>query len=397
MAELPVYFPGEISALNDQPVLRTTPLTAWHRARGAKMVEFAGFDMPVQYEGVLAEHAACREQVGLFDITHMGEIEVTGPEAGAWLDGLVTNRVTGVAVGRIVYTAMCREDGGVLDDMLIYRLGDECWMVVCNASNHVKIVAWLQAHRPAAGVVMDDQSDRIALIAVQGPDSRELLTRLEALAGHSDDVAALGFYTAFTLDGPGGRWVVSRTGYTGEHGYELYLPNADALAVWEELLDKGSDLGARPIGLAARDTLRFEVCYCLYGHELGEDITPLEAGIGWAVKLKKDAFIGKDALVAQKAAGVPRKLVCLEITGRGIARQDARVSDGGRDVGYVTSGTFSPTLKRPLALALVVSDTTDGELSIDVRGRAVACRTTGFSFLAARTKGDPRAARTLSE
>ena len=384
-------------ALTDQAPLRSTPLTEWHRARGAKMVPFAGFEMPVQYEGVLAEHAACRDQVGLFDITHMGEIEVTGPAAGSWLESLATNRVANASIGKVTYTAMCREDGGVLDDMLIYRLAEETWLVVCNAANHAKIAEWLAVHRPATGVEIEDQSDRTTLVAVQGPDSRELVNRLAVLEGRTEEVAALDFYSAFTLDGPQGRWIVSRTGYTGEHGYELYLPNGDALAVWEELLAKGADLGVQPIGLAARDTLRFEVCYCLYGHELSEDTTPLEAGIGWAVKLKKDEFLGKEALVAQKAAGVPRKLVCLEITGRGIARQDARVLAGGKDVGFVTSGTFSPTLKKPLALALVDAGLPDVPLAVDVRGRAIECRTTKFPFLAARTKGDPRAIRTLSE
>ena len=384
-------------ALTDQAPLRSTPLTEWHRARGAKMVPFAGFEMPVQYEGVLAEHAACRDQVGLFDITHMGEIEVTGPAAGSWLESLATNRVANASIGKVTYTAMCREDGGVLDDMLIYRLAEETWLVVCNAANHAKIAEWLAVHRPATGVEIEDQSDRTTLVAVQGPDSRELVNRLAVLEGRTEEVAALDFYSAFTLDGPQGRWIVSRTGYTGEHGYELYLPNGDALAVWEELLAKGADLGVQPIGLAARDTLRFEVCYCLYGHELSEDTTPLEAGIGWAVKLKKDEFLGKEALVAQKAAGVPRKLVCLEITGRGIARQDARVLAGGKDVGFVTSGTFSPTLKKPLALALVDAGLPDVPLAVDVRGRAIECRTTKFPFLAARTKGDPRATRTLSE
>jgi aminomethyltransferase len=382
--------------LSDSPVLKTTPLTAWHRAHGAKMVEFAGFDMPVQYEGVLAEHAACRDGVGLFDITHMGEIEVTGPGAEAWIDGLVTNRIAGIAAGKVVYTAMCREDGGVLDDMLVYRLGDTTWLIVCNAANHAKIAGWLAGRLPAEGVVLDDQSDRTALIAVQGPASRELLGRLARLEGRGEAIDALDFYTAFTLDGPGGRWIVSRTGYTGEHGYELYLPNADALAAWEELLDRGADLGAAPVGLAARDTLRFEVCYCLYGHELAEDITPLEAGIGWAVKLKKDAFVGREALVAQKAAGVPRRLVCLELTDRGIARQGCTVKADGRDVGFVTSGTHSPTLKKALALALVAADAADQELTIDVRGRDLACRTVPFPFLPARTKGDPRAERPLS-
>lgn len=382
--------------MDDLAGLKTTPLTAWHRAHGAKMVPFAGYEMPVQYEGVLAEHAAVRERVGLFDITHMGEIYVDGPGAEAWLDGLVTNRVAGVAVGKVTYTAMCKADGGVLDDMLIYRLGAERWLVVCNASNHDKIAAWLRAHAPAAGVRMDDRSDATALIAVQGPDSRELVGRVANLANLRNDIAALDFYTAFACPGASGEWIVSRTGYTGEHGYELYLPNADAPAVWEELLARGADLGVAPIGLAARDTLRFEVCYCLYGHELEEDITPLEAGIGWAVKLKKDAFTGLEALRAQQAAGVPRKLVCLEVTGRGIARQGARILSGGRDVGFVTSGTFSPTLKKALALALVEAGTPAGDVVIDIRGKGVEARTTAFPFLAARTKGDPKAPRQLT-
>lgn len=382
--------------MSDLSDLKTTPLTAWHQANGAKMVPFAGYQMPVQYEGVLAEHAVVREKVGLFDITHMGEISVTGPDAEAWLDGLITNRITGAAIGKITYTAMCKEDGGVLDDMLIYHLGEERWLVVCNASNHAKITSWMQSHCPANGVTMDDQSFETALIAVQGPVSRELLCRLDILADHAEQIAGLEFYNAFTVAGPQGEWIVSRTGYTGEHGYELYLPNGAAVAVWEELMTKGADLGVAPIGLAARDTLRFEVCYCLYGHELEEDVTPLEAGIGWAMRLKKPAFIGKDALVAQKAAGIPRKIVCLEVTGRGIARQGAKVLVNDQEVGIVTSGTFSPTMKKALALALVNRDVPEGELVVDVRGRAIAAQTVSFPFLSARTKGDPNAERTLS-
>jgi len=381
--------------VSDPASLKTTPLTDWHREHGAKMVPFAGFEMPVQYEGVLAEHACVREKVGLFDITHMGEIRVAGPGAEAWIDSLVTNRTAGIPAGKIVYTAMCRPDGGVLDDMLVYRLAADEWMIVCNASNHDKILGWLESRLPAEDVDLEDRSDEVALIAVQGPDSRELVCRLEALAGRAGDVEALDFYTFFAHEGTRGPWIVSRTGYTGEHGYELYLPNADAVAVWGELLDRGADLGAAPIGLAARDTLRFEVCYCLYGHELEEDISPLEAGIGWAVKLKKDGFTGKEALAAQKGAGVPRKIVCLEITGRGIARQGARVLAGGSDVGFVTSGTFSPTLKKPLAMALVDAAVSDGDLAVDVRGRSIECRIVSFPFLSARTKGDPRAERTL--
>jgi glycine cleavage system T protein (aminomethyltransferase) len=386
--------------VSDLSHLKQTPLTGWHADHGGKMVEYAGYSMPVQYEGVLAEHEAVRERVGLFDITHMGEILVTGPGAEAWLDSLVTNRVAGIAIGKVVYNAMCRPDGGVLDDMLVYRLGDQEWLVVCNAANHEKIAAWLIEQRPAAGVDIQDQSDDTALIAIQGPDAGELIRRLTDLADRLDTVAAMDFYTAFTRDGPGGRWLVSRTGYTGEHGYELYLPNADAVAVWEELLEKGQDLGVAPIVLAARDTLRFEVCYCLYGHELGEDITPLEAGIGWAVKLKKDGFVGRDALKEQKTAGVPRKIVCLQMDGRGIARQDTRVLRDGVEIGRVTSGTFSPTLKKALAMALIEkaapAEGSEGRLAVEIRGKEIDCHQVSFPFLAARTKGDPKAARELS-
>ncbi len=381
--------------MTDSTSLKQTPLSAWHREHGAKMVPFAGYEMPVQYRGVLTEHAAVRNNVGIFDITHMGEISVTGPGAEAWLDVMVTNRVSGVVVGKVVYTAMCKPDGGVLDDMLIYHLGEQDWLVVCNASNHDKIVAWMTDHLPDQDVVMADVSEQTALIAVQGPSSEELVGRLEVLAARTEAIAALEFYTALTLAGPSGEWILSRTGYTGEHGYEIYLPNADALGVWEELVAKGENLGVEPIGLGARDTLRFEVCYCLYGHELEEDVTPLEAGIGWAVKLKKEDFIGKDALVAQKKSGVPRKLICLALDDRGIARQGAEVLHDGRVIGAVTSGTFSPTLKRALALALVQVPVPDFELAVDVRGKHLACHSVPFSFLPARVKGDPRSERNL--
>jgi len=380
--------------------LKTTPLTDWHRENGGRMVEYAGFAMPVQYRGVLAEHASVREGVGLFDITHMGEILVRGARAGAWLDGLATNRVLALPVGGVIYTAMCREDGGVLDDMLIYRLEAEEWMVVCNAANHAKIAAWLEARAAGvADVALADVSDATALIAVQGPASPELMARVEALRPAADAVAALDFYTCLTCDGPGGRWIVSRTGYTGERGYEIYVPWDDAPALWEALLAAGEDLGVEPIGLAARDTLRFEVAYCLYGHELAEDVTPLEAGIGWAVRLKDRAFVGRDALAAQKKAGVPRRLVGLEVQppseGRPapIARQHAEIFAGDRRVGAVTSGTKSPTLGRSLALALIASDAIDASLEVDIRGRRAPVRVVPLPFLPARVKGDPRAER----
>jgi aminomethyltransferase len=374
--------------------LKRTPLTDWHAAHGGKLVPFAGYAMPVQYAGVLAEHVAVRERVGLFDITHMGEIHVDGPGAEAWLDGLVTNRVAGIPVGKVVYNAMCRDDGGVLDDMLIYRLAPARWLVVCNASNHDKIAAWLAERvRGVAGVTLDDASERTALIAVQGPDAWALTARVTALLPHRAAVEALDFYTAVELKLGGSTWVVSRTGYTGERGYEIYVPNGDALALWEELLHFGRDFGVAPIGLAARDTLRFEMAYCLYGHELGEDVTPLEAGIGWAVKLNKPAFVGREALIRQRDAGVPRRLVGVSIDGRAIARQGAPVLSGGRPVGAVTSGTFSPTLQCALALALVETAAAGGPLEVDVRGKSFPLTPTPYPFLAARVKGDPRAVR----
>jgi aminomethyltransferase len=367
------------------------------------MVPYAGFEMPVQYEGVLAEHAAVRERVGLFDITHMGEILAVGDGAAAWLDGLCTNRVTDGEPGQVVYTAMCRDDGGVLDDMLIYRVDRAEWLVVCNAANHAKIAAWLRAR--AAGVAdlrLEDVSDATAMIAVQGPLSARLIARPARLAPVVDRIAALDFYQHFTFDGPGGRWVVSRTGYTGEHGYELYVPNADAQALWEELLREGAELGVAPIGLAARDTLRFELGYCLYGHELSEDWSPLEGNIGWAVKLKGRDFVGARALAAQKAAGVPRRITGLEILptaadGRprpaAIARQDTPVFAGDLQVGVVTSGTKSPTTDRSLALALIDSAHREGDLEVEIRGKRHPVRVVAYPFIEARVKGDPQAVR----
>jgi len=360
------------------------------------MVPFAGYEMPVQYRGVLAEHATVRERVGLFDITHMGEIFVTGSAAETWLDGLITNRVTGLAEGKIVYTALCNETGGILDDMLIYRLGAAQWLVVCNAANRVPVVAWLQSRRPVAGVSIEDRSLEMSLVAVQGPYSREVVGRLTALADRQDDFNELRFYSALNCTVDGEQWIVSRTGYTGEHGYELYVPNAALLPLWEELITHGGDRQIEPIGLAARDTLRFEVCYSLYGHELSEQTTPLEAGIGWAVKLKKQQFVGRETLIAQKAAGVPRRLIGLAIEGRTIARQGAVVLSGGEVIGAVTSGTFSPTLKRSLALALVSSTSGVDDLEVEVRGRRFGCHVVTIPFLPARVKGDPEAERTLS-
>ncbi len=383
--------------------LMRTPLTDWHREHGGRMVPFAGFEMPVQYEGVQVEHEAVREGVGLFDITHMGEIYVSGAGAEAWLDSMTTNRVVGLAPGKVLYTAMCGTDGGVLDDMLIYHLADTQWLVVCNAANHEKIAGWLvERVAEATDVLLDDASDRVAMIAVQGPSSPDLMQRLEALADTLDIFADLDFYSAYDLDRPGGQWLVSRTGYTGERGYELYIPWDDALPLWEELLAQGADLGVKPIGLAARDTLRFEMGYSLYGHELSADWTPLEAGIGWALRLKNREFVGADALRAQKIDGVPRRIAGLEILGQAvgdkmrpapIARQETSVFVGDKKVGFVTSGTKSPTLNKSLAMALLDTDRGEADLEVEIRGKRYPAAAASIPFLAPRVKGDPRADR----
>jgi len=370
------------------PQLKQTPLHSRHAAAGAKTADFGGWDMPIEYSGVVAEHTAVRTAVGVFDVSHMGKVRIHGPGAVAFLNDVLANDLDRITDGHAQYSMLCNEEGGVVDDLIVYRWSDDEVFMIPNAANAATVVADLRDRAPA-DVTVDDHHEDHGIIAVQGPRSRELLAAMGLPADHD-------YMAMASADFAGQPLIVCRTGYTGEHGYELYLPNADALPVWQELMDRGADLQVAPIGLAARDTLRFEVCYCLYGHELAEDITPLEAGIGWAVKLKKDAFTGREALLAQKAAGVPRRLVCLRIEGRGIARQGQVVKQDGRPVGFVTSGTFSPTLKQALAMALVSADTADGALAVDVRGKDLVCRTVPFPFLPARTKGDPRAERPLS-
>jgi aminomethyltransferase len=379
--------------------LQKTPLSKWHSENGGKLVEYAGFEMPVQYQGVLAEHDAVRNSAGIFDITHMGEIIVTGSGATDWLENLITNRIAKTEPGQVTYAAMCNEDGMVLDDMLIYRLAEHRWMVVCNASNHEKIINWMQS-KIIDDVELDDISNKTALIAVQGPESKNIVASLKSIQGNSDAFANLEFYKFFEL----GQWVISRTGYTGEHGYELYIPYNDALELWEELIAIGVEVGMVPVGLAARDTLRFEVAYCLYGHELSEDWTPLEAGIGWAVRMKKNFFIGLDAIKAQKEQGVPRRVRGFEVlpTVIGektrpapIARQGCQLFCEGSAIGFVTSGTKSPTTGKSLFMALVDVDFLDKELTVEIRGKQVAIKKQKLPFIAARVKGDPVASREL--
>ena len=325
---------------------KRTPFHAWHRAAGAKLIEFAGFEMPVRYGGDVREHRCVRERAGLFDISHMGEFFVSGLDAGSYLNRMLTNDVASMAVGQALYSPMCRPDGGIVDDLLVYRSSDH-YMVVVNASNIGKDFGWLKQHCPG-GVVLEDRSDRTALLAVQGPRAPEVLR------GNAPGAALdLGYYRfvegkLFGIDA-----VIARTGYTGEDGFELYFDPRDAATVWNGLMEAGARVGLEPVGLGARDTLRLEMGYMLYGNDIDDTTTPLEAGIGWTVKLAKGDFIGRDLLERQKAQGVMRKLVGIELDGRRVARHGMVVEAGGRAVGRVTSGSFSPSLEKPIGLAYV--------------------------------------------
>jgi len=361
--------------------LQRTPLYDRHVALGAKMVPFAGWHMPVQYDGLLEEHRRVRRAVGLFDVSHMGEIEFEGPGALSTLDNLATNDIRSLVDGQVLYTALCNERGGVRDDALVYRIGPSKFWMVVNASNTPKIVAWAREHL-GPDTRMTDLSSATALVAVQGPRSREALEAVRSLGDLPRRLADLPYYH-FVSGSVGGEPVtISRTGYTGERGYEVFVPPQRAGDLWDELLERGRPLGIGPAGLGARDTLRFEVCFSLYGHEREEEVTPLEAGIGWTVKLGKPGFIGKDALVRLKQAGLPRKLVGLELpsAARAIARQGFEVRSGGRPVGTITSGTWAPSLERSLALALVEIAAAAQPLDVVVRGREVRASTVPIPF-----------------
>jgi aminomethyltransferase len=357
--------------------LGRTPLHAAHLAAGAKMVPFAGYEMPVSYSGVVDEHHAVRRAVGLFDVSHMGEVELRGPRALEVADRLVTNDVSRIADGQALYTVMCRPDGGIVDDLVVYRFSAERVFICVNASNREKDFAWMrEGARGECDVV--DRSAEFAQIAVQGPSAPALLERLTPAA-----LGAVKRYWFTTGAVAGREAIIARTGYTGEDGFELYVAAEDAAAIWAALLDRGADLGVKPAGLGARDALRLEMCYPLYGNDIDETTDPLEAGLGWVVKLGKGDFTGKAALEAKKAAGPSRRLVAFEMVGRGIARHGYPVVAGGQQVGIVTSGTHGPTVDRAIGMAYVpvASATTGSALAIDIRGKPVEARVVDKPFL----------------
>jgi aminomethyltransferase len=362
--------------------LKHTALTSRHEALGARMVPFAGWFMPVQYSGILNEHRTVRTAAGLFDLGHMGQVRVTGPDALAYLQQITTNDVAVLQPGEAQYSMLPNPTGGVIDDIIVYRLVDEPgYFVVINAANHDKDVAWMQEQRTArAGlnVDVDDVSEHLGMIAIQGPNALETVACLT-----ESPLAELKPFSCSGATVAGIPVLAARTGYTGEDGFEFYVHQESTPALWDALMAAGEPLGLAPIGLGARDTLRLEARMPLYGNELADDISPLEAGVGWAVKLDKGDFVGRDAIAQLKEEGVPRKTVGFRLVERaGSARHGYEVQVDGRTVGVVTSGGKSPTLGDEIGLALVETGVAGvgKPLDIIIRGRPVRAEQVKLPF-----------------
>lgn len=361
--------------------MKKTPLNQAHRDLGARMVDFGGWDMPVQYSGVIDEHLAVRNLAGLFDVSHMGEIEVSGSEALSYIQLLTVNDAAKLVDGQVQYSAFCTHQGGIVDDVTLYRFSQDHYMFCVNAANIEKDYRWMQRVLDESGfsdVSITNRSQEFAQIALQGPRAEKILAELT-----QTDLAALAYYHFCEGEVADVPMVISRTGYTGEDGFELYLPASCATEVWNRLLSAGRPHGIKPAGLGARDTLRLEKGYALYGHELSDEISPLEAGLAWITKLDKEDFVGKASLVAQKSNGVPRRRAALIMQDRGIPRDGYAVYRGEAQVGVVTSGTMSPSLKVGIALALVEPEAAqqDQELDIVVRQRKITAKVTRLPFV----------------
>jgi aminomethyltransferase len=368
-----------------ETALKRTPLHAAHVRLGARMIPFGGWDMPVQYSGIVEEHRAVRSAVGCFDVSHMGEFEFRGPDALRVLQRLTTNDVSTLEVGQVQYSLLCYEDGGIVDDLTLYRLTDDHYMMTVNASNIDKDWAWVSRHLNDWDGRVDARnvSEETGLIAVQGPHAERLLGRLSDV-----DVPRIGYYHFRRGRVAGVPGIVSRTGYTGEDGFELYLPAASTEAVWERLLAEGKGDGAAPIGLGARDTLRLEMKYALYGNDIDETTNPLEAGLGWVVKPAKGEFIGRAVIESIRAAGLRRRLAGFEMVERAVARHGYPILHEGAAVGSVTSGSYGPSVDKyigigyvPAALAAVGS-----AIAVEVRGRGQAARVVKTPFHPPRVK-----------
>jgi len=360
-----------------EPTPLKTPLYDWHQANGGRMVDFAGWSMPVQYASIVEEHLAVRRGVGLFDVSHMGRLAFDGSKAVDWINLVATNDATTLDPGRIQYSLLANDLGGLIDDVLVYRLDKSRYSVVCNASNRERVVTRFEEHREGFKATLADRTLETAMIAVQGPSAAATLQPL-----FGKPLEELKYYHVVEgklLDGVDA--MVSRTGYTGEDGFELVVSAAEAIRVWSALMESGAGFGIAPCGLGARDTLRFEAGMPLYGHELNDATDPFSAGVGWAVKLDKGDFVGAEAL-RQQAQSPASTRVGLKLDGKRIARQGSTVTSGERTLGTVTSGTFAPTLEASLAMALIDPDfaAVGTEVVVDVRGKAEPARVVPLPF-----------------
>lgn len=348
--------------------MKNTALTQKHIDLGAKMVPFAGYNMPVQYEGVNAEHMTVREGVGVFDVSHMGEFFLRGPKAIELIQKVSSNDATKLFDGKAQYSCLPNNDGGIVDDLIIYKMSDEEYMLVVNASNIEKDWNWISSHN-SMGVEMENKSESISLLAIQGPKAAEAMQSLTEV-----DLANMTYYTFEKGKFAGvDNVIISATGYTGSGGFEIYFDNADAEKIWDAVLEAGKDFGIKPIGLAARDTLRLEMGFCLYGNDISDTTSPLEAGLGWVTKFTKD-FVNSENLAKQKEEGVKRKLVGFELVDKGIPRHDYLIQDAeGNEIGVVTSGTMSPMTKKAIGLGYVKKEfaAPETEIYIAVRNKAL--------------------------
>jgi len=363
---------------HDTPVLKRPPLYEQHRALGARLVEFGGWEMPLQYSSIVDEHRAVRTRAGLFDVSHMGEFKIEGPGALAFLQYLVPNDISRLAIYQALYTQLCLPNGGTIDDLLVYRLEDMHYMLVVNAANIDKDFAWVEGQaKHFNDVHVFNQSDATALLALQGPSAQSILQPLTEV-----DLNSIRYYHYAPGTVAGVNCLISRTGYTGEDGFELYCAPVDVGNLWNELLKAGKDQGLVPAGLGARDTLRLEAAYCLYGHELDEQTNPLEANLGWTVKLQKDDFIGRDALLQVKEQGPKRKLIGVEIVGRGVPRGGYTIYENDQPIGALTSGGPGLTVNKNIGLGYVeASHAVIGHpVEIDIRGRRTAAQIVALPF-----------------
>ncbi|WP_417357501.1 glycine cleavage system aminomethyltransferase GcvT [Flavobacterium sp.] len=357
--------------------MKNTALTHIHESLGAKMVPFAGYNMPVQYEGVNIEHETVRNGVGVFDVSHMGEFFITGPNALALIQKVTTNDASTLTVGRAQYSCLPNEDGGIVDDLIVYKMGEEKYLLVVNASNIEKDWNWISGKNDV-GATMENASEDFSLLAIQGPKAAEAMQSLTSV-----NLTEIKYYHFEVADFAGvSDVIVSATGYTGSGGFEIYVKNSDIEQVWNKVFEAGAAYGIKPIGLAARDTLRLEMGFCLYGNDINDTTSPIEAGLGWITKFTKD-FTNSEAIKKQKEEGVSRKLVGFELTERGIPRHDYEITDKeGNVIGIVTSGTMAPSLGKGIGLGYVPTAyaAPDSEIYIRIRKNDVAAKVVKLPF-----------------